>query len=152
MNLIDIQAVCPNAWLPEPGQLQQWVDAALDGYGKDTEITVRIVDEAESAELNSDYRHKSGPTNILSFPFEPPDLEAIQSDFLGDLVVCAPVLAREAQEQQKALSDHWAHIIVHGLLHLLGYDHIEDADAAEMETLEITILSKLNIRNPYIGY
>jgi probable rRNA maturation factor len=108
---------------------------------------VRIVGEQESAELNEQYRHKSGPTNILSFPVDVP--EGIELDLLGDLVICAPVVEKEALEQGKLLAHHWAHIIVHGVLHLLGYDHIDDDEAELMENKEIAILNKLHINNPY---
>ena len=94
------------------------------------------------------YRQKSGPTNILSFPFEAP--EHIELNLLGDLVICAPVLEVEALEQQKDLYDHWAHIVIHGVLHLLGYDHITDEDALIMEEKEIYLLNELNIKNPYL--
>ena len=110
-------------------------------------MVIRIVDEDESAQLNETYRHKVGATNVLSFPFEVP--EGIELNLLGDLVVCAPVLAREAQEQNKPLMAHWAHIIIHGTLHLLGYDHIDDSDAREMEEKEIALLKTLSISNPY---
>lgn len=149
MNHLDIQVVFASQGQPDPQQLQLWVDTALDGINKDTEIVIRIVDEQESAELNGCYRHKQGPTNILSFPFEMPDIDGFESNLLGDLVVCAPVLAHEAAQQGKNLTDHWAHIIIHGVLHLLGYDHIGDSDAEEMENLEIAILNKLTIPNPY---
>jgi probable rRNA maturation factor len=109
---------------------------------------IRLVDDQESAELNQQYRHKQGPTNILSFPFEAPD--GFDTDLLGDLVICTPLIALEAQQQNKQLFDHWAHITIHGVLHLLGYDHIDDAEAEEMEALEIKILSRLNINNPYL--
>ena len=148
MNLIEIQTIFKSIGQPDQGQIQRWVDAALDGFNQDTEIVVRIVDEQESAELNEQYRLKPGPTNILSFPVEVPD--GIELNLLGDLVVCAPVLEKEALEQHKALTDHWAHIIVHGVLHLLGYDHIDDDEAELMESKEISILNKLNIKNPYI--
>jgi probable rRNA maturation factor len=148
MNLIEIQTIFKSIGQPDQGQIQRWVDAALDGFNQDTEIVVRIVDEQESAELNEQYRHKHGPTNILTFPVEVPD--GIELNLLGDLVVCAPVLEKEALEQHKALIDHWAHIIVHGVLHLLGYDHIDDDEAEFMENKEITILNKLNIKNPYM--
>lgn len=147
MNQIEIQAVFESAGQPDQQQIQLWVDAALADYNQDTEIVVRIVDEQESAELNEQYRHKSGPTNILSFPVELP--EGIELDLLGDLVICAPVLEKEARQQNKLLAHHWAHIIVHGVLHLLGYDHIDDAEAELMENKEIAILNKLNINNPY---
>ncbi|MCF7965930.1 MAG: rRNA maturation RNase YbeY [Methylobacter tundripaludum] len=147
MNNIEIQAVFESEGRPDQQQIQCWVDAALDGYNQDTEIVVRIVDEQESAELNEQYRHKSGPTNILSFPVDLPP--GIELDLLGDLVICAPVLEKEAQEQGKLLADHWAHIVVHGVLHLLGYDHIDEAEAELMENKEIAILNKLQINNPY---
>ncbi|PPK76702.1 rRNA maturation RNase YbeY [Methylobacter tundripaludum] len=147
MNQIEIQAVFESAGQPDQQQIQLWVDTALDDYEQDTEIVVRIVDEQESAELNEQYRHKSGPTNILSFPVDLP--EGIELDLLGDLVICAPVLEKEALEQDKLLAHHWAHIIVHGVLHLLGYDHIDDDEAELMENKEIAILNKLHINNPY---
>ncbi|WP_407661370.1 rRNA maturation RNase YbeY [Methylomarinum vadi] len=146
--MLEIQIATEMTELPDSDQFQQWVDAALGDSETDNEIVIRVVDEDESSQLNQQYRHKSGPTNILSFPFEaPPGMEL---ELLGDLVVCAPVVAREAKRQQKKLLDHWAHIIVHGVLHLLGYDHIDDADAERMESLEINILQQLNIRNPYL--
>lgn len=148
MNSIDVQNVSDFPHCPDIHRIQHWIDSTLADYPQDTEIVVRIVDEIESAQLNSTYRHKTGPTNILSFPVELP--EGIDLDLLGDLVVCAPVLAREALEQGKTLEDHWAHILVHGVLHLLGYDHIDDDDAAVMEDKEIEILRTLNIRNPYL--
>ena len=147
MNFIEIQTVHQASNLPDEQQIQGWVEAALQNHPSDTEIVVRIVDEQESAELNQQYRHKSGPTNILSFPVELPD--GIELDLLGDLVICAPVLEKEALAQQKVLADHWAHIIIHGVLHLLGYDHIEDDDAEFMESKEIAILNTLTIANPY---
>jgi len=147
VNQIEIQAVFESAGQPDQQQIQLWVDTALDDYEQDTEIVVRIVDEQESAELNEQYRHKSGPTNILSFPVDLP--EGIELDLLGDLVICAPVLEKEALEQDKLLAHHWAHIIVHGVLHLLGYDHIDDDEAELMENKEIAILNKLHINNPY---
>jgi probable rRNA maturation factor len=148
MNLIEIQTIFKTNSQPDQEQIQRWVDAALEGLNRDTEIVVRIVDEQEITELNEQYRLKPGPTNILSFPVEVP--EGIDLNLLGDLVVCAPVLEKEALEQYIALSDHWAHIIVHGVLHLLGYDHTDDDEAELMESKEISILNKLNIKNPYI--
>ncbi len=147
MNRIEIQAVFDSADQPDRQQIQLWVDTALDDYDHDTEIVVRIVGVEESAELNEQYRHKSGPTNILSFPVDVP--EGIELDLLGDLVICAPVVEKEALEQDKPLAHHWAHIIVHGVLHLLGYDHIDDDEAELMENKEIAILNKLHINNPY---
>jgi probable rRNA maturation factor len=148
MNQIEIQTIFYSTGQPGQELIQWWVDVALDDLNQDTEIVVRIVDEQESAELNKQYRLKQGPTNILSFPVEVP--EGIELNLLGDLVVCAPVLEKEALEQHKTLTDHWAHIIVHGVLHLLGYDHIDETQAELMESKEIIILNKLNIKNPYI--
>lgn len=112
------------------------------------EVGIRIVDREESAALNSAYRGKAGPTNVLSFPFEPP--VGVVSPMLGDLVICAPVVAAEAEEQGKPLRSHWAHLTVHGLLHLQGYDHMDETEAREMERLEIRILKKLGIPDPYL--
>jgi probable rRNA maturation factor len=148
MNLVVVQTVFSSPGQPDKGQIQQWVDAALHGYSRDIEIVVRIVDVHESAQLNKQYRHKPGPTNILSFPANIP--EGTGLNLLGDLVVCAPVVEREALEQQKLLTHHWAHLIVHGVLHLLGYDHVEEDEAEIMENKEIYILQNLNITNPYL--
>ncbi len=147
MNFLDIQIATEFRDYPEEQQFQHWVDAVLTDQTRDSEIVIRLVDEAESTALNQQYRHKTGPTNILSFPFEVP--ETLESDLLGDLVICAPLIAKEARLQNKPLDHHWAHITLHGVLHLLGYDHIQDHDAEEMETLEIKILNMLNIANPY---
>jgi len=149
MNQLDIQRVFESDGQPDENSLQLWVDTTLANVEEDTEVVIRIVDMEESADLNEQYRHKPGPTNILSFPFEAPEIDGFESDLLGDLVICAPVLATEALEQNKSLSDHWAHIVIHGVLHLLGYDHIDDADAEAMENKEISILQQLNIPNPY---
>jgi probable rRNA maturation factor len=150
MNYLEIQRVFTVGVQPDDAQLQQWVDATLVNFPQDSEVVIRIVDEPESAALNGQYRHKQGATNILSFPFDAPDIDGANFDLLGDLVICAPVLAREAQAQHKKLADHWAHIVIHGILHLLGYDHLTDAEAETMENKEIAILHTLNISNPYI--
>lgn len=147
MNIIDIQRVCESPNQPSDKQLELWVNTVLANLDEEFEITIRIVDETESAQLNETYRHKKGATNILSFPFEVP--EGIELNLLGDLVICAPVLEREAIEQNKPLHNHWAHIVIHGTLHLLGYDHIENAEAEKMETKEINFLQTLSIPNPY---
>lgn len=147
MNIIDIQRVFKSSNQPENTQLELWVNTVLTNSNEDFELTLRIVDEAESANLNETYRHKKGATNILSFPFETPD--GMELNLLGDLVICSPVLEREAQEQNKPLHNHWAHIVMHGTLHLLGYDHVDETDAQEMEAKEIELLQILSIPNPY---
>ena len=147
MNIIDIQRVFESPNQPSDAQLELWVNTVLTNLDDDFELTIRIVDETESAQLNETYRHKKGTTNILSFPFEVPD--EIELNLLGDLVICASVLEREALEQNKPLHNHWAHIVIHGTLHLLGYDHIDDAEAKEMEVKEIELLQTLSIPNPY---
>lgn len=148
MNQVEIQAIYTAQGQPDNEQIQHWIDAVLEDYPNNTEIVVRIVDEDESAQLNQHYRHKSGPTNILSFPADLPD--GIDLNLLGDLVICAPVVEQEALAQGKLLAHHWAHIIVHGVLHLLGYDHINDNEAGIMEAKEINILQQFNISNPYL--
>lgn len=147
MNLLDIQIVSTSKKLPDNQHFQTWVDTVLNHPKDDIEIVIRVVDETESAKLNQQYRHKDAPTNVLSFPFEVP--EPITSPLLGDLVICAPVIEQQAIQQQKPLLHHWAHIVIHGVLHLCGYDHINDTEAEEMEAKEIALLKKLNINNPY---
>lgn len=116
-------------------------------YTKDADITVRITNEDEIHSLNKEYRHVDKPTNILSFPFECPD--EVQIPLLGDLIICHSVVEREAKEQNKSFEEHFCHLIIHGCLHLLGYDHIKEQEAEEMEQLEINILAKLGFKNPY---
>ena len=134
--------------LPKDQELVKWVKEVLtlEQHG-DTELTIRFVSEAESAELNNEYRNKQNSTNVLSFPFEMP--EEVELNLLGDLVVCSDIVKKEAAEQQKEELAHWAHMIVHGTLHLLGYDHLTDAEARIMETKEIKILSQLGYSDPY---
>lgn len=133
--------------LPSEEQIRAWVCAVLAERMPEAELTIRIVDEVESEQLNQQYRHKSGPTNVLSFPFET-DVP-MEIPLLGDIVVCAPVVVREALEQHKDLPSHWAHMILHGTLHLLGYDHVSDSDADEMEHTEIQLMQQLGFSNPY---
>ncbi len=145
---IDLQRVCDAKELPSLELFQRWADAALTTVtAQKFELTIRLVDTEESQQLNKQYRQKDKATNVLSFPFEVP--EGIELNLLGDLVICAQVVEQEAKTQQKALFDHWAHMVVHGCLHLLGYDHINDDKADEMEALEIKILAQLSINNPY---
>lgn len=146
---IDLQVETSLGALPSEADFNHWARVAWDE--SDAGVVLRIVDNEESQTLNRDYREKDYPTNVLSFPYDPPPmpLEADEVDYLGDLIMCAPVVLREAQEQGKTLSEHWAHLLIHGLLHLQGYDHITDTEAEEMEGLEIQLLAKLGFPNPY---
>ena len=148
--IIDLQIACEQeSGLPTAEQIEQWATAAVQPQSDEVEMTVRIVDEPESHELNLNYRGKDRPTNVLSFPFECPD--EVELPLLGDLVICRQVVEREAQEQDKSLMAHWAHMVVHGSLHLLGYDHIEDDEAEEMESLETQIMTGLGFADPYLS-
>jgi len=147
-----LQIAADSTDTPEESTVVEWIESAIAkmGVGSVGELTVRLVDEDESAELNGRYRQKDYPTNVLSFPFEvPPDMPAEIEFPLGDIVVCAPVVERESREQKKELKAHWAHMIVHGVLHLLGMDHVEDGGAREMESKEVEILAGLGFRDPY---
>ena len=144
---LDVQRASAATELPGDALLRRWARAALADVGGNHELTVRIVDAPESAALNAEYRHKQGPTNVLSFPFEVPP--GVSSRLLGDLVLCADVVQREAHEQGKSPQAHWAHMIVHGVLHLRGFDHLTMIEAQAMETLETEILACLGYTNPY---
>lgn len=133
--------------LPSEDLFNRWAQAALRARQGDSELSIRIVDESESQALNHQYRGKEKPTNVLSFPCELPD--GVDIPLLGDLVICAQVVEQEAQQQGKLLNAHWAHMVVHGTLHLLGYDHIEEDEAEEMETLETNIMLELGYLDPY---
>lgn len=138
---------------PSRKRLTEWVRAALaeEKITAAIALTVRFVDDEEGKSLNHQYRHKKYATNVLSFPYDADDLpEAIMNErYLGDLAVCAPVLVREAAEQGKSLTAHSAHLVIHGVLHLLGFDHETDEDAQRMEALEIRAMHRLNMGNPY---
>ncbi|MGL1958390.1 MAG: rRNA maturation RNase YbeY [Colwellia sp.] len=159
-TLVDLQYACDDATnLPSAQQFQLWVDTALKtAYSKTTipeknipfELTIRLVNSTESQQLNSQYRNKDKPTNVLSFPFDVP--EGVALNLLGDLVICVPIIKAEANAQNKKLFDHWAHLVIHGCLHLLGFDHINDSDAKKMESYEIQLLASLDINNPYNEY
>lgn len=140
-------AVDPPTALPSKKTITIWVKAALAGRREEAQLTVRIVDEEEGSELNQRWRKRAGPTNVLSFPST--GLERIAPTLLGDIVICAPVVKREAQHQRKALCAHWAHMVIHGTLHLLGLDHIEEQQALIMEQLETEILGRLGYADPY---
>jgi len=146
---VTVQRATAGDGVPTPPELRKWARAALTANVRG-ELTVRIVDERESAELNARYRGKAGPTNVLSFRAEPPAVDA-DDELLpyGDVVICAEVVAREAREQGKALAAHWAHMVVHGALHLQGYDHENRRDAGIMEARERAVLNELGFPDPY---
>jgi probable rRNA maturation factor len=149
--ILDLQLATALSTVPSQPQFEQWLHAALreECCNKDEiELTIRIVDETEGQMLNRDYRGKDYPTNVLSFPADLP--EEVDIPLLGDLVICAPVIAREANEQNKTLDAHWAHMVIHGTLHLLGYDHMTEEEAEVMEALETKILHKLGYADPYL--
>jgi probable rRNA maturation factor len=137
--------------VPTEEQFRGWITQALTagGYNKNSvELSVMVVSETVSQTLNDQYRGKNKPTNVLSFPAEIP--EFVESELIGDMVICAPLVQKEAEQQNKSLQDHWAHLTIHGCLHLLGFDHIEDEEAEQMEAIEIKVLQQLGIANPYL--
>lgn len=136
--------------LPTEVEMLHWAQAAWQGSGE-AGVVVRVVAETEGLELNASFRKKNYPTNVLSFPYDAPPIpiEDDEPQYLGDLVICLPVVEREAQQQDKTLVQHWAHLLIHGLLHLQGYDHIDDAEAEVMEALETQLLQQLGFPDPY---
>ena len=153
---MSIQIECQNqcdlkGLFPTEENFCHWITFTLNRFIKPQEVTVEIgvviVDSEKSSQLNFQYRQKSGPTNVLSFNYPHPDEQSLS--LIGDLVFCADIISRESSEQQKPIIDHWAHLTVHGVLHLLGYDHIIDKEAVEMENEEIEILALLGYNNPY---
>lgn len=147
MLRVTLQTATQTKTLPSDADFERWIGAALAGRRDSAELTVRIVDEDEGARLNHRYRHKDYPTNVLSFPAQLP--KGVESALLGDLVICAPLVMREAAEQGKPVEAHWAHLTIHGSLHLLGYDHETTFQAAEMESLETILLAALGYPDPY---
>ena len=147
--VVSVQYTLPRRAIPSAPSFRQWVAAAARGARrqKPIEVSIRLVDAAQGRELNQRYRKRDYATNVLSFPADLP--RALKLALIGDLVICAPVVAREAADQGKPLRDHYAHLTVHGVLHLLGYDHANAADAQRMETLEVRILATLGIGDPY---
>lgn len=144
---IDVQVGGSRSGLPAVAKLRHWARTALAGRRATAELSLRIVDAAESQALNRQFRGKDKPTNVLSFPAElPPELGL---PLLGDVVICREVVAAEAEAQGKALEAHWAHMVIHGTLHLLGFDHHADDEAAEMEALETELLAELGWPDPY---
>jgi probable rRNA maturation factor len=151
---VDLQIVTDNEVdIPTPETIQTWISkaliAGLDSEREEAELTVRIVDKDESQALNSQYRNMDKPTNVLSFPFQNPP--GITLPLLGDLVICKNVVEKEAKQQNKTLDEHWAHMLIHGTLHLLGYDHIDEQQALEMEELETKLLIQLGYADPYLS-
>lgn|SRR5487761_139676 len=144
---VTLQTATQTKALPSDADFERWIGAALAGRRESAELTVRIVDEDEGARLNHRYRHKDYPTNVLSFPAQLP--AGVESALLGDLVICAPLVMREAAEQGKPAQAHWAHLTIHGTLHLLGYDHESASQAEEMESLETALLAALGYPDPY---
>ncbi len=147
MNLhVDIQSASTDP-APDEDDIRRWIAAALDGRKPEAEVSVRLVDEDEMTALNETYRDKCGSTNVLSFPAALP--EGIDHPLLGDIVLCPAVVNREAGQQGKSPDQHWTHMLVHGSLHLLGYDHVEATEADVMESLETSILADLGLPCPY---
>ena len=152
----DVLVACDDPDIPAPTEFQNWITAAIEQSGRqpagDVDVAVRVVDAEEIRTLNRLYRDQDKPTNVLSFPAG--DIEGLpagESVQLGDVVICTSIVAAEAGEQGKALPDHWAHMVVHGTLHLLGFDHLGEAEAVEMEGLETRILASQSVTDPYAG-
>ncbi len=158
---LDVQNPNNTESLPALSEMKIWCEGAIQvqsrqkAFENGLSVLLRIVDSSESADLNQNYREKEGPTNVLSFPNDVPEFMLgipelnEQNSHLGDLVICDSLLIKEAVEQGKPVASHWAHLIIHGVLHLQGFDHIDDAEALEMEALEIDILEQLGFANPY---
>jgi len=153
-TIVDVQMACDDPDIPDTEKIREWVFSvivAVDAAATDRfEVSVRVVDVEEMRTLNRECRDKDEPTNVLSFPAgEITGLPDDEGGLLGDVVICAAIVRDEAVEQKKALADHWRHMLVHGTLHLLGYDHMTDAEATEMEGLEVRILTSLGVADPY---
>ncbi len=150
---LSLQKAINDKSLPKGADFRTWLHVAMTvaHQQRPSEVLIRLVDIAESQALNLQYRDKDKPTNVLSFPADLPEevIATLPREPLGDIIICAPVVAEEAREQGKLLAAHWAHMTIHGLLHLLGYDHLDDHEAEEMEALEIQALTLLGYNNPY---
>lgn len=151
---VDVQIACADEGLPESDEIESWaqraIAAAAGNVDDELEVAIRIVDSAESRALNLDFRQQDRPTNVLSFPAG--DFEGLPAEVpkaLGDIVICAPIVTAEATAQGKEIGGHWAHMVVHGTLHLLGFDHMNDDEALEMERLETQILTTHGVADPY---
>ena len=153
-TIVDVQLACDDPGTPDVESIREWVISAIAAVdivsmGR-VEVLVRVVDVDEMQTLNREYRGKDKPTNVLSFPAgKAAGMTADESSLLGDMVICAAIVRDEATEQGKALADHWGHMLVHGTLHLLGHDHLTDAEATEMEGLEVKILTSHGVADPY---
>ena len=132
---------------PSIKQFNAWIQLVIDYCGRFFQVSIEIVSLKVSQELNKTYRQIDKPTNVLSFPMDLPDF--VEEDLIGDLVICASVVEQQAHDQNKPIDHHWAHLCIHGCLHLMGYDHIEEDEAEKMENIEIKLLNSLNIKNPY---
>ena len=149
MYYIDIQHACTDSIPVGDEDLSSWAQLALSTRLDKAELTLRLVDLKEITELNHRYRKKNKPTNVLAFPATHPENIELDFPLLGDVIVCPAVILEESQIENKPLNEHWAHIIIHGVLHLLGYDHIKEDEALKMQTIEINLLAQLGIKNPY---
>lgn len=151
---VEIRNACKDRWVPTQKQCEDWLNCGLQivGENKHFSISLSFVESDDSQTLNKEYRGKDGPTNVLSFPAEfPLELQdQVEVIPLGDIVICAEVVEREAAAQARETSLHWAHLTVHGLFHLLGYEHDNETSASKMERLEINTLERLGIPNPYL--
>ena len=148
---VEVQRLTDSVTTPDDQEFKRWVGVALAGKRQQADVVIRIVDREEARQFNLQYRQKDYATNVLSFPAERPEgIPAnVAGSVLGDLLICAPVVAEEAKSQGKQELDHWAHLSVHGVLHLLGYDHEVESEAAVMESLEVEILKELGVSDPY---
>ncbi len=144
---LELQIATEVKTLPHPAQFREWISVTLSQLLETAEITIRLVDREESAQLNQQFRFKEGPTNVLSFPYEP--IPGIVSRCIGDVVICAPLVEEESNEYNIPLLAYWAHMVVHGTLHLMGYDHEEENEAREMKALETQIIMSLGFPPPY---
>lgn len=144
---VEMQVAAKAADRPSEDQFKDWVNAAWQQSASSAGVVIRVVDEVEGRRLNAAFRDKKAPTNVLSFAYEP--MPGMEPRHIGDLVICAPVVSREAAEQGKSVTAHWAHLVVHGMLHLQGFDHVADTEAERMESLETQILKSLGFPAPY---
>lgn len=149
--IVDIQVALenPEPELPGTNTIEQWVSKTLTNFKNNAEVSLRIVEANEIQALNKRYRQKDKTTNVLAFPSELPEGIELDYELLGDVVICSDVVKQEAIQQQKTYQAHFAHMLIHGILHLLGYDHQNDQDARKMEEQEINILKELDFANPY---